>query len=144
MENVIIRKTKFEDLEKIAFIYEQAFGDKTLLPKMKRKFKQLENNKDYIFISAIYKNTCVGFCQLVINQDITETTVPFSTLWSFIVEENYKNHGIGKQLLQFAEQESSKRKCAFMKLTTTASRKACVALCKKQGYIESLCYTKYF
>ena len=41
MENVTIRRTKFEDLQKIAYIYEQAFGDKTILPKMKRKFKQI-------------------------------------------------------------------------------------------------------
>lgn len=36
MKNVTIRRTRFEDLEKIAFIYEQAFGDKTLFPKMKK------------------------------------------------------------------------------------------------------------
>ena len=144
MENVTIRKTKFEDLEKIAYIYEQAFGDKTLLPKMKRKFKQLENNKDYIFISAIYENTCVGFCQLVIHQDITETTMPFSTLWSFVVNADYRGKGIGTKMLQFAEHESKKRKCAFIKLTTTNERKACVTVCKKLGYNESLCFSKYF
>ncbi len=136
-----VERTKLEDLEQIAKIYDQAFDTTTDFAKMKKNFKKLNKDNDYIFISAYENQRCIGFAHLVITQDIFERTNPFATFWSFCVEESYRNKGVGTAILAYAETEARKRCCEFMKLTTRDERKACVAICEKRKYRKSICYT---
>lgn len=94
----------------------------------------LEDKNSEVFI-AIKESKVVGLMSLIyfhyfpIQKSLCRIT-------SIVVNENSRNTGIGKKLIDFALNQAQAKSCAQLEVTTSLSRKA------TQAYYEQLGFTK--
>lgn len=73
---VVIRFTEESDLKQLPWLYRRYHnGDthlETNIDGMYKKFSELKQNDNYRFVSAVDGDKLIGFCSVVINQDIVE------------------------------------------------------------------------
>jgi ribosomal protein S18 acetylase RimI-like enzyme len=147
VKGISIRIAKESDLQRIAFLYEQAFGVPTKPDLMHAQFAKIKSNPDYYFIVAsdTRKNDlCVGFTHLVVHHEFLDTTKPFATAWSVMVDKEYRGRGIGNMLIEHCEKIAKGKNCQFLKLTTNESRPAMIKTCEKRSWRRGICFTKDF
>ena len=106
--------------------------DDTTLNELETSLR--ENNKE-IIICADIGTAIIGVCCVqIIN------TMCFNWQYCFITElfvrEEYRNHGIGKALMKFAETELIKRGIKKTFLWTLDSNEKALKLYKSLGFIE--------
>ena len=140
-----IRNIKETDLNRLAILYEKAFGAPTDLNEMRKQFAKIKSNPDNHFIVAsdTSKNDlCVGFTHLIIHHDFFDKPKPFATAWSVMVDEQYRGMDIGTLLIQHCEKIAKEKDCMFLQLTTQQSRQAMIKVCEKQGWRKGISFTK--
>ena len=141
-----IRKSNKKDLTQLPFLYRQNyFGDtgvKTDVEGMLKKFKKLQRNKDYIFVSAMDGEKLVGFCQGVLNYEIIENQKPVLTLWNFRVLPEYRMKGIGTKIMDYVEAFAKSNNAIGVFLGCDYENQLAQSFYKKIGYKENFSYFK--
>ncbi|MBQ7579368.1 MAG: GNAT family N-acetyltransferase, partial [Clostridia bacterium] len=62
---------------------------------MIKKYQELKNNKNYLFVQAIEHENLIGFAEVCINEDIVEDQRPIAIIWDLRVDKTYRSKGIG-------------------------------------------------
>ena len=96
-------------------IYKEATDFYTL-----QQFTEDMEDPELLFLVAVWEGKPVGMCQVkyhtLKDSGITKETTR-AYVEALCVQENCQNHGIGKQLLQKAEEEGKRRKSSSLELT---------------------------
>lgn len=141
-----IRKSIKKDLTQLPFLYRQNYcGDtykKTDAKGMMKKFKKLQRNKDYIFVSAMDGEKLVGFCQGVLNYEIIESQKPVLTIWNLRVLPEYRMKGVGTKVMEFAEDFAKSKNAIGVFLGCDFENQMAQRFYKKIGYKENFSYFK--
>ncbi len=144
---MIIRETREQDLKELPWLYRQYYngdtGVETNYDNMLNKFKALQSNDNYIFLSAIDNEKLVGFCSLVINQDIVEQQKPIVMIWNMRVAPEFRNQGIGSCLLKHAEKGAKKINADFICLSCDLENVNAQRFYNKNNYKNDVFYYKY-
>ena len=112
-----IRKTKLEDLDGVFELLNELYENKIEYSEFAKKYKESLENSNYYEIVAIEKNKVVGvLISRVINMLAKKKNILF--IDDLIVNENCRNTGIGKLLIQTATTYAISRDCGALELTS--------------------------
>ncbi|MCM3176308.1 GNAT family N-acetyltransferase [Cytobacillus horneckiae] len=101
-----IRKATVNDIEGITKLMEH-LGYPTTIEKMKTRFSNIKSSPDYHTLLALYDDKIVGMMGLVKGY-YYELDGLYVRIVVLVVDSNYRNKGIGKQLLEEAENWAKK------------------------------------
>lgn len=112
-----IRKTKLEDLDGVFELLNELYENKIEYSEFAKKYKESLENSNFYEIVAIEKNKVVGvLISRVINMLAKKKNILF--IDDLIVNENCRNTGIGKLLIQTATTYAISRDCGALELTS--------------------------
>lgn len=87
-----------EEIEDIHFLITQ-LNPQMSLQKLKNNYEQIKN-KEYKLYKAVSAQTTVGLIGYTFNQDLCVGRTMYIDI--LVVDKNYRNKGIAKQLMDFA------------------------------------------
>ena len=112
-----IRNTKLEDLDGVFELLNELYENKIQYSEFAKKYKESLENSNFYEIVAIEKNKVVGvLISRVINILAKKKNILF--IDDLIVNENCRNTGIGKLLIQTATTYAISRDCGALELTS--------------------------
>ena len=120
---ITIRRMQSEDTETVAKIEAAAFSE----PWPQQEFLKACDNANYLYLTALDKETVVGYAGATIVLDEADIT-------NIAVEEGYRQLGIGEKLLLLLTEEAKKRGAARMFLEVRVSNGAAIGLYEKLGF----------
>lgn len=145
--HIEIRFSIKKDLEDLPWLYRQYHngdtGVETDYDGMIKAFEKLSKNDDYKFVSAVDGDKLVGFCSVVINHDIVENQKPIIMLWNLRVHPEYRNYGVGKNIMHFIEKFGKENNVDFIFLGCDKDNESARKFYHKIGYKEDYAFYKY-
>lgn len=129
-----IRRINESDLEEIANLYMFFWNDRMNLPKMKQKLAELSKNSNYIFLCAEKEGKVIGTIQGIICEELYGECVPFLVMENFIVHEDYRARGVGRNLLNELEKIGKENNCSQIIFITETDREETVKFYEKVGF----------
>ena len=112
-----IRKTKLEDLDSVFELLDELYENKIEYSKFTQKYKESLEDNSFYGIVAIENNKVVGvLISRVINRLAKKKNILF--IDDLIVNENCRNIGIGKLLIQTATAYAISKDCGALELTS--------------------------
>lgn len=131
---VTVRTATVNDLESLAQLYEELSGEKTNLYKMKKSFKLMELNLDYVVLLVKEGDLVVGTVMGIICLDLVSECKPFMVIENVIVKSAWRGRGIGKMLMEEIEEIGRKRDCYYTMFVSSGHRKEAHKFYKSIGY----------
>lgn len=122
------------DLPELSLLYEQFWGEKSSLDKMKDMFNKLRANNDYILLSAIQDNKVVGSAMGVVCHELYGECRPFMVIEDFIVDNNVRRKGIGTGLMKELENRARDHNCCNILLVTESNRTDAQSFYESTGF----------
>lgn len=101
MDRLYIRKANFDDLDKLAELMGE-LGYPTTIEEMKERYKNIRSNESYYTIAAEYDRKIVGMIGLNKGYFYEKNGV-YVRIVALVVNKEYRNKGIGKNLIVNAE-----------------------------------------
>lgn len=147
VHDVNIRFTVKEDLLQLPWLYKQNYKNgarhETDFYKMTESFDRLSKNEDYIFVSAMKKDTLVGFCSVVVNQDIVGEQRPVLLLYNLRVHPDFRNGKIGSKIMEFVENLGKSKNANYILLVCDKQNQEARRFYTRLGYTEDYGFNKY-
>jgi len=116
-----IREMVREDIPQLAQLYQQFWGEESCVDTMEEKFIQFQEAGSHILLSAIENTRLIGSVMGVICEELYGDCKSFLVLENMIVDQEYRNRGIGTALISEIERRAAD-KCSQIILVTESSR----------------------
>ena len=117
-----VRDMNAEDMEPLAALYYQFWGESSNTEKMREKFTLLQGVGAYIFLCAVEDGRLVGSVMGVVCEELYDECLPFMVLENMIVDGNYRRKGVGKLLFAELERRAKEKGCRQILLVTESDR----------------------
>ena len=136
---IAIRQCQSDDFDEVIVLLAQLWADKTINPSLlKPIFSRGLTSPSKTYLVAIDKNRIIGFGSLSLKDDLwPEGQVAY--LDELVVDAEYRNKGIGAQLLDRLISKARKANCYRIELTSAFYRKESHRFYEKHGF-ESRAY----
>ena len=118
-----IRDLTVDDMEGLAQLYRQFWGEDSDVPKMKDSFHAMQGDGAYILLGAQDGDKLVGSVMGVVCRELYGDCAPFLVVEDMIVDERQRKRGIGRLLFEELETRARLRGCTQIILVTDAGRK---------------------
>lgn len=139
-EEIKIVESKESDFEDIVTLFHQLWPDKVInrvkLVKVFRKSLASKNDK---CLSVKLDDKTIGFCAIVFTNNFWQEG-PIAQISTMIIDEAYRNKGIGIKLLKRAIAIAQKRKCKKVELESSFHRKSAHAFYENSGFKKRAYY----
>ncbi len=112
-----IRKIVLNDLDEIFNLLNQLYKNQLNYEKFKEIYKMKLNDKNSYYIVAIENNKIIGVLTSELQIKLHRAKKQ-SFIEDLIVDESYRNRGIGKALLQNAVDYAKNNDCEVIELTS--------------------------
>lgn len=143
---VSLYKATRDNVTDIAQMAIKMWSDNTL-EGLAEEFKAIvEGDESVIFMISI-KDQTIGFAQCQLRHDYVEGTdsSPVGYLEGIFVEQEYRNKGYAKELLQKCEEWAKKKGCVEFASDCELNNKASLTFHLRMGFAEAnrvICFTK--
>lgn len=117
-----IRRLTLTDLEPLAGLYEQFWGEESSLEKMRVEFARLDADPDYLLLGAKLDGHLVGSLMGIVCHELYGDCRPFLVVEDVIVDQNHRRQGIGSAMMCELEQWAAQRGCGYMLFVTETTR----------------------
>ena len=109
----MIRKAEIKDLHILSELACQLWPDNTV-EEMRLEFSEIITKTDAAFFLAYAEETAIGFAQCQLRHDYVEgaDSSPVGYLEGIYVAEEYRKHGIARELLSACEIWAKKKGCS--------------------------------
>ena len=146
MTDVLIRKAKVDDLNKIQNLNNELFKlekenyDSTLVldwpltEEGKNYFKNLIEN-DFVVV-ALIDNEIVGYLAGTINDKGSYEEIQYGEINNMLVDSNYRGYGIGKKLIDSFKSYCKDNNIFHLKVTASFKNTNAIEFYKKNGFEE--------
>lgn len=134
MNKIEIRILLENDLKPLAKLYKQFWNEDSNIEKMKIKYKELENNPNYIFLCAIIYKIVVGSVMGIVCEELYGECRPYMLMEDLVVDKEYGRMGIGKSLMNELEKIAKERDCYQMLFITDTDRRNAVSFYESLGF----------
>ena len=131
--NCIIRKAIVSDSITLTRLSEQ-LGYSTTVEKVTEHVKYLLNKQDYNIFVADFNNIVIGFISLE-KYDLFYYPSGIN-ITGLVVDINYRNKGIGQQLLYVAEKNAIENGLKYVRANSGSQRIEAHRFYRKNGYIN--------
>jgi GNAT superfamily N-acetyltransferase len=129
-----IRKLTENDLEGLAALYKQFWGESSSLEKMQVIFQRLKKNPNYILLGADQQNHLVGSAMGIICEELYGDCRPFIVVEDVIVDKHQRRLGIGSSLMRQLEGYAVKHNCNYIIFVTESERSEAHRFYESLGY----------
>jgi GNAT superfamily N-acetyltransferase len=129
-----IRELKETDLESLAELYVQFWGETSCPAKMRETFRRLKDNPDYIFLVAEHKGHIAGSLMGIICEELYGECRPFLVIEDVIVDKASRHKGIGSALIRKIENCAISRNCNYIIFVTESERTEALPFYQSLGY----------
>lgn len=123
-----------EDVAQLEQLYRQFWGEGACTETMTKQFNKLHKNHSHIFLSVMENNKLIGSVMGVICEELYGDCKPFLVLENMIVDNNYRNKGVGKSLISTLEKMAAERGCSQVIFVTERNRDNAVKFYESVGY----------
>ncbi|KMQ49547.1 putative acetyltransferase [Chitinispirillum alkaliphilum] len=110
------------DLEEIAFLYQQLSKHNSDLGKMKSALRQAVLNSNHILLGAKVNGRLIGSLAGNICTTLFGKCNPFLVVEDVVVDESERRAGVGKALMIRLETIAKKTNCSYIFLLTDSDR----------------------
>ena len=145
MENVTIAEAGLEDLNDVAFMFDQyrQFYDQDEDLELAKEFlgSHMKNHTSIIFLASFDGRNC-GFAQLYPTFCSVEAS-PILVLYDLFVREEYRRKGFAKLLMNATKQYASDNNFGSIELSTGKTNTQGQSLYESLGYIRDNEYYTY-
>ena len=131
-----IRDMELRDIGALSKLYYQFWNEESDTQKMKNKFAKLQSNEAYILLCAVENDKPIGSVMGIICEELYGECEPFLLLENMVVDNDYRQKGIGRALFSELESRAKANGCTQIILVTEADREdAC-------GFYEAMRFHK--
>lgn len=131
---MVIRDMIAEDIPGLAQLYRQFWNEESRVEIMHEQFIKFQKNNSHILISAIENNKLIGSVMGVICEELYGDCKAFLVLENMIVDKNYRNKGVGKELVSKLEKIATNRNCTQVIVVTESNRTDACKFYESAGY----------
>ncbi|MDO5580462.1 MAG: GNAT family N-acetyltransferase [Planctomycetia bacterium] len=129
-----IRLARREDLPQINDLYEDLIETRSDLAEMEKNLEKIQNDYCNRLLVACRENEVVGTVQCSASRSVAFHCRPFMIVEYFIVKSTFRQHGVGRALLEKAEEIAREYNCSDLLLVSAAKRTIAHELYAKVGY----------
>ncbi|TAL27360.1 MAG: GNAT family N-acetyltransferase [Nitrospirae bacterium] len=132
--NILIRKARNDDFNNIVELFKQLWPDKKSNPKrLLTAFTSMILSENYELLCAEKDGVVIGFCSLLLSHNFwVEGNILYIT--TFIIDEKYRNQGIGKKLMEAVNEIAREKGCKKIELESGFHRKDAHTFYGKMGF----------
>lgn len=123
-----------EDIPDLALLYKQFWNEDSCVELMKKKFRELQKNPSYVFLSAIDGNHLMGSVFGIICEELYGECKPFLVLEDLVVDGRYRRKGVGRALMTEMEKIAVEHGCYQMLFITENDRTDTIAFYASLGF----------
>ena len=137
---MIIRKAEKKDYSAIMALYQQLQPDDPEVeePKGKSVFESITGSDNNTLLVAEINDTLVSSCYLNIIPNLTRNARPYALIENVITDQNYRNKGIGKSIMQYAINKAWETGCYKVMLMTGRKEESTLEFYRKCGLESGL------
>lgn len=110
------------DLEALAGLYRQFWGEESSLEKMKATFRRLSKNSHYVLLGAKQEDNLIGSVMGIVCEELYGQCKPFMVVEDVIVDKAQRRKGVGSQLMRELERRAMDHGCAYIIFVTEQNR----------------------
>jgi len=129
-----IRQMVANDIPELAQLYKQFWNEDSCLETMYSQFKKVCEKGTHVLLSAVENERLIGSVMGVICEELYGTCEPFMVLENMIVDNKYRNKGIGKALIAELEKNAIDKGCTQIILVTEVDRMDACKFYESAGY----------
>jgi len=129
-----IRAMQAADLQTLARLYRQFWGEASDLHAMEQKFRALRDNEAYILLCAEEDGQVIGSVMGVVCEELYGDCKPFLVLENMIVDQTLRQKGVGRRLFEELEHRALEKNCVQMILVTEQERADACAFYESLGF----------
>lgn len=135
---MIIEKLKSNDIPKLLDLYKELIDDENS-PQMSAQIyeKMLEDNK-YLVLIAKEDEKILGSVLCITCLSLALNGATFLVIEDVIVKDGLRGKGIGKSLMNAADEFAREQKCVYSLLVSSGFRKNAHIFYEKCGYTEDV------
>lgn len=131
---IIIRRLNKEDAERITILCKQ-LGYPMSVEQTFQNIKSVLENKDHdAFVAELDKHV-IGW--IGVSQSIKIEVPPYCEIHGLVVDDNFRNHGVGKKLIEKAKQWARERGNDKLKLHCNVTRTGTHLFYQHLGFKET-------
>lgn len=131
---MIIRDMIAEDIPQLAVLYKQFWNEESSVESMYENFIKFQEGDSYLLLSAAENNQLIGSVMGIICGELYGDCKPFMVLENMIVDNKYRNHGVGKGLISELEKRAVEKGCSQIILVTDTNRIDACKFYESAGY----------
>ena len=131
-----IRFATVEDIPRLHHLYRQLVPEKNPSEDDMRAtlLHILEHLESVSIIVAELGDTLVATCQIIVYDNLIRSPQKKAVLDSVVVDEPFRNRGIGTRMIRWAVSELEQRECAIIYVSFADNRDVAPKLYKKAGF----------
>lgn len=122
------------DLEPLAEMFQQFWGEKSSLKKMRSTFSKLASNPAYILLAAKHGNRLVGFAMGIVCDDLYGECKPFMVIEDLVVDKSRRRDGVGTALMRELEKRAIDHDVCQIIFITESNRREALQFYRSLGY----------
>jgi ribosomal protein S18 acetylase RimI-like enzyme len=132
----MLRKATLADLDALVALENRSFDTDRL---SRRSFRHLLTKAKAVTLIEEEEGAIAGYVAVLFNAGTS-----LARLYSIAVDERFRGIGIGKRLVEAAEQAALDGECVYMRLEVRRDNPASLALFHRMGYREFGTYKDYY
>ncbi len=129
-----IQRLTDDDLTPLAEMFQQFWGEKSSLERMRKTFSRLAANPAYILLAAKQNDRLAGFAMGIICEELYGNCKPFMVIEDLIVDSAQRRGGIGSALMRELEKCARNHDCCQIIFVTEADRTQAYRFYRSLGY----------
>jgi ribosomal protein S18 acetylase RimI-like enzyme len=130
---MILREMEINDSNDVSVLSKELGYDVTV-EKIKQRFRQVQNKPNYRIIVAELENKVVGFISYEHYEPIYFDSG--INVLGLVVKEQYRNKGIGKELLKECENYAKNNDLKYVRVNSGSQRIEAHKFYRKNGYLN--------
>ena len=96
-----------DDLEELAGLYKQFWGEESDVARMRAVFRRLADNPDYIFLGRRHDGHIVGSVMGIVCEELYGQCQPFMVVEDVVVDRDHRRQGVGRALMEELERRAA-------------------------------------
>ena len=129
-----IERLTDDDLTPLAEMFQQFWGEKSSVEKMRKTFSRLATNPAYILLAAKQNERLAGFAMGIICEELYGDCKPFMVIEDLIVDKTQQRRGVGSALMRELEKCAWENDCCQIIFVTEADRTQAYRFYRSLGY----------
>lgn len=141
MDDFIIRLIRHDELKDLLKLYEHFNHEDSVAEVSERVqsiWDEIYNNPNLHYIVAEYSGMLVSTCTIAVIQNLTRNARPYGLIENVVTHTDYRNMGLGKQVLNKAVEIATLNACYKVMLLTGSKDEKVLNFYRGAGFSDDM------